>query len=76
MFVFFTRIVSMEIDMFYSILQFDIKALNHQILFENHTITAYMEKESEKIASKTPDEEEEEEEEEEDRVAFEGFDQT
>jgi hypothetical protein len=33
-----------------------------------------MEKESEKIASKTPDEEEEEEEEEEDRVAFEGFD--
>jgi hypothetical protein len=33
-----------------------------------------MEKESEKIVSKTPDEEEEEEEEEEDRVAFEGLD--
>jgi hypothetical protein len=35
-----------------------------------------MEKESEKVVSKTPDEEEEEEEEEEDRVAFEGFDLT
>ncbi len=45
-------------------------------MFKNHAITAYMEKESEKVVSKTPDEEEEEEEEEEDRVAFEGFDST